>query len=533
LTKVLTPAQSSRLKTLTRRYKPKKQKVTDADVEKALIQIKSQMRKIKAKESLEVFMKTYGKEHFTSEFGSAQLELIHTLETVQNTGGRIARAEPREFGKTTIVEWFILYCILYDLKKFIIYVCDAKDQSSLVVQTIQQELEENELLIEDFGDQTAKDTWGKNELVTKSGCRLMARGAKSRMRGLKSGKNRPDLVVMDDVENDKNTMTADLRDQLWSWVRRVVLNLPSVNGDVVMVGTVLHWDSILMRIIKDDAWNSKIISALDKNGKSTWPEGWPEQRLEKKKREIGTEAFSQEFLNDPIDVESQAFKRSHLRTYKMSEKNFEQNHFTIYHHYLTWDPAWSGNKRSHYTGMMVIAVDGDNNWWVRDIYREHATETEAINMFFHLQQKYGCIRQGMETVFRQISLKDAMEDEMRKRNIFFEIEKLKSNLTDKEKRIRGLVPRWEMGTIYLPEDHPKYKHLMDELLQFPKARTDDMVDALAYCLQIATPPPRASELMQQETQTVGMVVDPETGYMQAGNYHNYLNLRDRDMAETY
>jgi len=525
------PVNLSRLKTLTRRFKPKKGKITDAQVEALLRDVKGQMRKINSEKSLVTFMKTYGADHFKSEFGPAQLELISTLETVNNTGARIARAEPREFGKTTIVSWVILYNILYEKKNFIVYVCDSRDQASLVVQTIQQELEENDLIISDFGDIVGKDTWGKFELVTKSGTRVMARGAKSRMRGLKSGRHRPDLVVMDDVENDKNTMTTDLRDQLWNWVRRVVLNLPSVNGDVVIVGTVLHWDSILMRIIKDDAWNSKVISAIDKDGNSAWPDGWPLARLEKKKNEIGSEAFSQEFLNDPIDIESQAFKRTHLRTYRLADKNFEKNHFEIFHHYLTWDPAWSGNKRSHYTAMMVIAVDGDNNWWVRDIYREHATETEAINMFFHLQQKYGCIRQGMETVFRQISLKDAMEDEMRKRNIFFEIEKLKSNISDKEKRIRGLVPRWEMGTVYLPEDHPKYKHLMDELIQFPKAKTDDMVDALAYLLQIAMPPPRASELMMAETQTVGMVVDEETGYIQAGNYQNVAKIRD--MAETY
>jgi len=523
----------ARLNTLTRRFKPKRGKITEARKNALARQIESRIRTIQCEKSLQLFMETYGAEHFTEEFGSAQLELIDVLEKNINKAARIVRAEPREYGKTTLIEWFILYCILYDKKKFIVYVCDSRDQASMVIQMIQEELETNDKILEDFGDLTGDKTWGKLELLTKTGCRVMARGAKSRMRGLKSGKNRPDLAVMDDVENDKNTMNTDLRDQLWNWVRRVVINMVSKEGDIVTVGTVLHWDSILMRILKEPSWDSKIVAAFDEHGESTWKSHWPKERLEARKREIGSEAFSQEYMNDPIDIESQAFKRSHLRTYRMSEKNFEQNHFTIYHHYLTWDPAWSGNKRSHYTAMMVIAVDGENNWWVRDIYREHATETEAINMFFHLQQKYGCIRQGMETVFRQISLKDAMEDEMRKRNIFFEIEKLRSNLTDKEKRIRGLVPRWEMSTVYLPEDHPKYKHLMDELIQFPKARTDDMVDALAYCLQIATPPPRASELMSQETQTVGMVVDEETGYIQAGNYYNYLNLRDRDMAETY
>lgn len=520
-----------RLRTLTKGLKSRPGKMSEARKKALARQIEGRIRKLNAEESLEVFMRTYGADHFTEEFGPAQLELIHTLEKSLNKSSRIVRAEPREFGKTTIIEWFILWCILYDKKKFIVYVCDSRDQSSLVIQMIRDELESNEPILLDFGDITGKETWGKFEILTKTKCRVMARGAKSRMRGLKSGKNRPDLAVIDDVENDKNTQTTDLRDQLWNWVRRVVINMVSRDGDIICVGTVLHWDSILMRIIKDGAWNSKIIAALDENGESNWPAHWPKDRLEQKKKEIGGEAFSQEYMNDPIDIESQAFRSAHLRTYKLSEKNFEENPYNIHHHYMTWDPAWSGNKRSHYTAMMVIAVDGENNWWVRDIYQEHATETEAINMFFHLQGKYGCMRQGMETVFRQISLKQAMQDEMRKRNVFFDIESLKSNMSDKEKRIRGLVPRWEMGTIYLPIDHPKFKHLVDELFQFPKAQTDDMVDALAYLLQIASPPPRAAELRDQETQPFGMVVDPETGYMQAGNLESLDQVREIAMLE--
>lgn len=516
----------ARLSTLTRRIKSSSGKKDAARQEAYARQIETRIRTLKCEKSLEMFMTTYGAEHFTEEFGSAQFELIHILEKIVNTAARVVRAEPREYGKTTLIEWFIIWCIVYDKKKFIVYVCDSRDQSSMVIQMIRDELESNEKLVEDFGYLEGDKTWGKVEILTKNKCRIMARGAKSRMRGLKSGKNRPDLVVMDDVENDKNTQTTDLRDQLWSWVRKVVINMVSRDGDIICVGTVLHWDSILMRILKDTAWDSKIIAALDENGESTWKAHWPKERLEARKLQIGGEAFSQEYMNNPIDTESQAFKSAYVRTYKLSEKNFEESHIHIHHHFLTWDPAWSANKRSHFTAMMVVAVDGDNNWWIRDIYREHATETEAINMYFHLQQKYGCMRQGMETVFRQISLKQAVEDEMRKRNIFFEVESLKSNVSDKEKRIRGLVPRWEMGTIYIPIDHPRFKHFLDEMLQFPKAATDDMADALAYMLQIAAPPPRPAELLDQETQQFGMVVDKETGYVQAGNLESVDYMRE-------
>ena len=53
----------------------------------------------------------------------------------------------------------------------------------------------------------------------------------------------------------------------------------------------------------------------------------------------------------------------------------------------------------------------------------------------------------------------------------------------KAMRIRGLQPRFEARTVFLRREMVA---LEDELLRFPRGRTDDLVDALAYHLQLTT-----------------------------------------------
>jgi hypothetical protein len=76
-------------------------------------------------------------------------------------------------------------------------------------------------------------------------------------------------------------------------------------------------------------------------------------------------------------------------------------------------------------------------------------------------------------------------EEMSKRNYFFSIKELKgSNTRSKPQRISALQPYFENGKIWLKED---MKDLIDQITRFPKIAHDDIIDALAYILEIMIP----------------------------------------------
>ena len=86
------------------------------------------------------------------------------------------------------------------------------------------------------------------------------------------------------------------------------------------------------------------------------------------------------------------------------------------------------------------------------------------------------------------SLSFELANEQKRRNTWLPIQEIKSRPQSKEERIRGLAPFYEYGHIYHIQECPQIEELEYELLHFPSGRHDDIIDALATVLEIASPP---------------------------------------------
>ena len=93
---------------------------------------------------------------------------------------------------------------------------------------------------------------------------------------------------------------------------------------------------------------------------------------------------------------------------------------------------------------------------------------------------------GIEQGAYKDAIKPFLDEEMTKRNHFFEIVELKHEQTQKNTRIRGLVPRYASGSIFHIEG--ECSDLEEEQVSFPKGLLDDTLDSAAYQLQIAEAP---------------------------------------------
>jgi phage terminase large subunit-like protein len=87
---------------------------------------------------------------------------------------------------------------------------------------------------------------------------------------------------------------------------------------------------------------------------------------------------------------------------------------------------------------------------------------------------------GIEKTIYLQAIKPFLDEEQRKRNTFLPIVELEHNQVHKETRIRGLLPRYESGSVFHIKGESK--DLEEELLTFSKAINDDVMDALAYQL---------------------------------------------------
>ena len=156
---------------------------------------------------------------------------------------------------------------------------------------------------------------------------------------------------------------------------------------------------------------------------------------------------------------------------------------------MTIDPASALRDKSDYIGITINYVDSENNWNLR-AFRTKMNSMELINLIFKLYQDIRFEKIGIEEGAYKVTLQPFLEEEMRKRGLFFRVEELKHRQQEKILRIRGLIPRYSSNSIFHIEN--LCSDLEEELIRFPKGAIDDTADACAYQLQIAERPERAA-----------------------------------------
>src|SRR5690606_26765414 len=109
---------------------------------------------------------------------------------------------------------------------------------------------------------------------------------------------------------------------------------------------------------------------------------------------------------------------------------------------------------------------------------------------------------GIEEGAYLSAIEPFLKEEMEARGVYPNIVVLKHGGIMKETRIRGLIPRYENKKIFHIED--SCEELEEEYLRFPKSAHDDVIDALAYQNQIASPPSSGSgdRILREELEKV-------------------------------
>lgn len=245
------------------------------------------------------------------------------------------------------------------------------------------------------------------------------------------------------------------------------------------------------------SWSIVYRKAIEDDGTLLFPERLSKEFLEIQKRKLGSYAWSNQYQNEIISEENQTFKKNWLQNYKELPTNK--------HTFAMIDPAIGQNKTSDYTGIVVIDVDTDGNWYVRLAKRERCTPTQIVNLVFSLNDEYQPRVIGVESVAYQKALIYLISEEMGKRKKVIPLKEiLRPTDKKKETRIRGpLVPRYEWKRIFHAQG---LYDLENELLQFPKSSHDDLIDALASMDEFVTYPEAEKE---QEYERPNSPADPK------------------------
>jgi len=323
-------------------------------------------RKVRAaicKQSFFIFFHFYFAHYVKYMTASFQREIFHLVE--QEKDKNLFVIAFRNSGKSTILTTaYPIWAIIGNQqKKFVLILCQTRSQAKQHMMNLKRELEGNQLLKDDLGPfKEESDEWGSTSLVfAKLNVRITAASTEQSIRGLRHDQYRPDLIIGDDVEDLNSTRTIENRQKTYQWLTGEVIPAGDKNTRLIIVGNLLHKDSLLMHL-KHDLEERRInglfkqYPLLDEQGVIAWPGKYAtEKDIEDEKKKSGDEiAWQREYLLRIISDTGRVVHPEWIHYYDPDNGYPHDDQFV--ETYIGVDLAISEEDNAHRTAIVAMKI---------------------------------------------------------------------------------------------------------------------------------------------------------------------------------
>jgi len=465
------------------------------------------------------------------------VELTDILNVVSNeeVNKKIAWAAPRGHAKSAYLSnAFPLHQVVFQKRRYILILSETDSMSKKFIEYVANTLKFNALLREDFGELLAvrsqlNEKDNQEAFLTKSGILVESSSIGKQLRGKRNGSARPDLVICDDLESQKNTNTPELREKNLHWFNSVVMPIGDPDKTAfIYMGTAVHQSGLLFDVMRRPDFQSRLFSAIishperqdlwnefdeilrnqdDPDRKNNaldfyemnreemnqgvevlWSQRWSYVALMIEKASMTSKSFASEYLNNPIDEESQIFNKDRMTFWDygdLDNKNLEI--------FGAWDMAFGKSNRSDYNACVIIGRERRTGVvYVLHTWAEKCPAHIAKKKVLEIIKEYQPRTFAVETVQGQFDLYRQLSEEMVQQRVYFT--KLRPVTTNrshgkKEERIEQMEPLFENGVVRV---HQTQRLLIEQLEMFPFADHDDLPDALQMALDLCSMKSRRS-----------------------------------------
>jgi len=474
-----------------------------------------------------------------ADFHKEIAEIIDDVSTV-HTNDKVAVAAPRSHAKSTYLSKASpIREVVYRLRKYIIIISETPTVSKANMEWIRNQLKYNRKLREDFGpllspkDQANIRDNGEgfiawhpdpdNPEVRKQIALVEAASTGQALRGRNWNGSRPDLIILDDLEDARpggNASTPEQRRALKDWFSQTVMALGDPKGKrtaFIYMGTTVHYDSLLMDVLhrrsdfkskvyraiieqpeRQDLWEECRLIYIDRENpnrlddarkfyeaneaemlrgaKVLWPEVQPLWKLMTWKWDNGSKAFNTEYQNNPIDEESQIFNLDKF-DYHGGNIDYMSDAYDVS---MGVDFAL-GREKGDYSAITVVARHKESDIiYVIDSWGERVKPTEFIQEIVERVMKYQPTVVAAEAVAAQEFFVDELKKALKAKGYPADtrVKKIYSR-TRKELRIEAMLPDIESGRIKFDRSHSL---LLEQFERYGQGGHDDAVDSLEMAI---------------------------------------------------
>jgi phage terminase large subunit-like protein len=383
----------------------------------------------------------------------------------------------RGSAKTTNTCYIALHRVERADSYYTLIVSDTQTQADSIVADIASMVEDSALpytIVRNVIGELELSYMGKRYYI-------VAKGAGASLRGIKRNRRRPDLIIIDDLLNDELIQNKLRIDRLNRWVYKALLPSLDPLGEVYFVGTPMSQGDIFSKIC--EKYPTVDIPIMNEEGKSNWPDRFPDEWIINKKQEYSdmgmlTE-WKQEYELILTDPENRVFDISKINTLPEFPNDLT--------YYMTIDGAFSEKETADYSAITILGVDIDNNWYVATITMR-ANPKDVVDKAMEMISRYSIDNIGIEKGSWSLAVGNYFEDCMRDYQVWFTIHDLNTK-GSKLIRIKALTSVINTGRLTIIDKYDS-EDLMEQIELTTNegvlSSHDDAIDSLAQCMQLET-----------------------------------------------
>ncbi len=399
--------------------------------------------------------------------------------------------------KTSLLRIIIAKRIAYALSRTMLISSETSGHSVKTIRWIKRAVETNPLFRDTFGlRQGAK--WSEDEIeiintVLEVRINIIGTGIFGQNRGLNIDDYRPDFILLDDIHDEENSATPEMRRKVKDTVYGAILQSLAPASEcptakIIMLQTPLHRDDAIEAAMHDPTWNSLAVSILTPEGESAWPQRWSTAEvLREKEGYRARNQLSVWYREKEVTVtadELSAFLPTWLKYYEIPP----EKPVCI----MAIDPT-PPPKDSQQLGASrdlddaVIAILGlsNNGVYLLDYYVCKSPDPrEFIEKIFELHMKYRPIKTGLETTMFQRVLKTFIEENMQRKRYYFAVTPVEEKRKKRLRITQGITDYASQGQLYVRKDQHEF---IDQYCAYPDVNHDDILDAVTIGLDLITP----------------------------------------------
>lgn len=423
------------------------------------------------------FCKYYFPHYCTGEPAPFHIELANEL--AENKVGFWVKRWARSLAKTTNAALMTpIWLMLRGDMKFTVLVSNTEASAIGLLSAIQAELEGNQRLIHDFGEFKRLGSWGLGDFKTKQGVRFKALGRRQSPRGLKNGQFRPDLILLDDVDDDeliKNPSRVKLSHQ---WALTALFGCFSAKGGrFLALGNLIANLSVLGLLAQNPKAEVSTVNLLDDDGNPSWSYYNKEECLNMIET-MGYLMAQREYFNNPIE-EGTIYKKDYFQ-YKKRLPFKDYDALVCY-----TDPSFKSTSKNDYKATVLVGK-WRHEYHILKAFVEQTTVQKMVDWHYEIMDFVngeGNVFYYMEANFIQDMLLNNFDDEAKKRKLAVPILGDKRKKPNKFGRLEAMSPYFEKGYVFIgvtQKENPHMERLIGQFTSLEKGSKapDDGPDAV-------------------------------------------------------